>query len=448
MINNEYDASFRSVKFLYDRAVTVLKEEFGLDNFFCPDLSEVDFEKLNFEDDVNVLLFGSFVRSFFELNNWPIRSFKIWVLSSCVKDFLVKEFLIDSESISVIPRDKILEGAEPREIDWSQPLEFVYAGRLNDAKNIQSVIYTVHHLQHHLDKKVSLTLIGESDNQEKVYVEYKKRLNFKEEIDSLINKLDWKEKPKTLPFQEQDKWLEGDFNNPVYITLSTNLFEDYGVSVQQALGKGWPVIASAWGGHLDIKQNFYRIPFSYLTSFKESQDRGEMVASLLLDLDSRPGQFSSDFFLPKSIKGDDFRDLVRTKTLSLGNSAFSLMRSEWNELFFSKEGIQFINRYRASFREKDLPCYDVIVISDYYNSEGQFPEVESFVSNAASGCVAQQRGLLIFSHIELCSRDVWEDIVKAERIHLGIKDFKRKLASSYARICEIFEAKDIVVLDE
>ncbi|EQC50899.1 glycosyltransferase [Bacteriovorax sp. DB6_IX] len=447
MINNEYDSSFRSVKFLYKRVTDILENQFQLDNFFCPDLGEVSFEDLNVERTVNILMFGSFVRSFFELGHWPFKSIRIWVLSHSVKGFLINEFGLDDKSISVIPRNLILDGIDSPDIDWKENLELIYAGRLNEAKNIECLIHTVHSLQMKYDLNVKLTLLGDFDPQEKVYVEYKKRAQFKVEVISLIESLSWKQAPRILPFIEQDEWTKKEYVNPVFISLSTNIFEDYGVSVQQALNEGWPVIVSGWGGHLDITQDHYQVPYSLITAFDESAYRGEQIASYLLEAKKIRHIIDREFYLADTVEMIEINKMKHRAVKRYGAAAFSIMRSEWNELFFSKEGIQFIERYRKSFTQKEALCHDVLIVSDYYNNKDLFPDVLAFLDGAIQKSIEEKKGLLIFSYIELCSKEVWEKIMKSQRVYLGIRDVKNKLNTSYNKLCELFEEKDIVVLD-
>lgn len=447
MINSEYDTSYRSIQFLYQKVTKVLKEEFNQGNIFCPDLSEVDLETLDLNKCVNVLLLGSFVRSMFEMNNWPFKTVRLWVLSSAVKKFLVEEFNLEPQDVAVIPRDKILKGEDVSPVNWNHDLEFVYAGRLNEAKNIEALIHTVHSLQKDFGKNISLTLIGESDDQEKIHVEFKERKSFSNIIDDLINSLDWHQKPKIMPFQDQEDWVNGNFQNPVYISLSTNIFEDFGVSAQQALNKGWPIICSGWGGHLDIQQEYIQVPFSFLTSFKESKERGKLLASYFLNF--KPSQFAAelDFFFPSEISMERLRSLIHETVIKNGTASFCLFRSEWNNLWLSKLGIQFFNRYRSAFRSPEEYKSNVLIVSDYYNFRGQFLDEEKFVTRAFDDSASRQSGVIVYSYIELASKRAWEDILKAETIYIGIPDFKEKLSSSYQRICDLFEEKDIVTLD-
>jgi len=448
MINNEYDSSFRSVKFLYERATKVLFDNYSLSNFFCPDLGEVDFQKLNLDDTVEVILFGSFFRSLMESGNWPFSKFRLWVISSCVKSFIVKELNVDESSISVIPRESILLTKSSKQIDWNKSLTFVYAGRLNEAKNIEAIIALVNVLQNEYRKDIGLNLIGEVDNQEKIYVEYKKSSNYQEKLLSFIDSFNWTKRPELIDFLPQDKWVQQEIDNPVFISLSTNFFEDYGVSAQQALKKGWPVILSAWGGHLDVIQEHISIPSSMLTQFKESKLRARQVANYLLSDNVElysAGPLSLE--IPRVSTASDFAEKRLSKIVSYNQACFCAMRTEWNELFFSKEGIQLINRYREAFTKKEAVCHDVLIVSDYYNSSEEFEDVSAFIEEAFSAALKENKGILIYSYIELCSKEVWGNIMQSQRVYLGIRDVKEKLSSSYDKLSQLFDDKDIVVLD-
>jgi hypothetical protein len=370
------------------------------------------------------------------------------VISSCVKSFIVKEFNFDESSISVIPRESILLSKSSKQIDWNKNLTFVYAGRLNEAKNIEAVVALVNVLQSEYGKDIGLNLIGEVDNQEKIFVEYKKSSNYQESLNSFIDSFNWTKRPELIDFLPQDKWVQQEIDNPVFISLSTNFFEDYGVSAQQALEKGWSVILSAWGGHLDVTQEHVSIPSSMLPQFKESKLRARQIASYLLS-DKVQGYSAEPMSLeiPRVSTTSELAEKRLSKIVSYNQACFCAMRTEWNELFFSKEGIQLINRYRKAFTKKEAVCHDVLIVSDYYNSSEEFEDVSAFIEEAFSAALKENKGILIYSYIELCSKEVWGNIMQSQRVYLGIRDVKEKLSSSYDKLSQLFDDKDIVVLD-
>lgn len=80
-----------------------------------------------------------------------------------------------------------------------------------------------------------------------------------------MNELPWTKPPQYLGDFPEKQWLCGAYENPVAISLSTYLMEDFGVSLAQAQQAGWPCIVSDWGGHADIKgRNIIRVPSQFL----------------------------------------------------------------------------------------------------------------------------------------------------------------------------------------
>ncbi|MDC1175386.1 glycosyltransferase [Bacteriovoracaceae bacterium] len=448
LINNYYDFSFRSIDFLFTRIKVVLSEKFGCKNFFCPDSCEVNFGLLEPNDVVDVILLGSFLGSFFESGNWPFERMRFWVLSEKVKQIICNEFGLDEKRVSVIPRDVILEAKNNTDkIDWENGVSLVYSGRLNRAKNIDLLLYTVNSLQKDFNKNVDLSIIGEFDQQEKVYVEFKDSSeSYEKQCVEIINKLDWNIRPTITPFKERDNWtnIKSKYQT-VLISLSTNMFEDYGVSVQQGLNAGWAVIVSSWGGHLDIRKNVTFIPYDYLTQFNEAKLRGRHLAKFLLNSTTFcNGESDNEIIKPKETISKYLREKRLSAVLHLNKIPFLSARREWNEMFFYREGISLISRYKDAFSSCS-DKYVVVIVDDFYNASDT--KKINYLRKIFEEAIENGEGVILFSFIEIAEKENWMKLLTSRKVYIAIDKFNIKLENLYQAILNCLSKDNIELID-
>lgn len=203
-------------------------------------------------DCLDVVLFGGFLRRFLESGNWPATNYRFWVLSEAVKNVMAGLLGIPEDSVTVIPRH-LLFPFNPATRPFppaEEAFDLVFAGRISAVKNIDMVVRTVHFLQKEQNVPARLVSIGSFDDEYHEDHGRKNHSGFEAAIRTLAAELEWNLPPLFLPQMGPEDWLKHEaLNNPVFLTLSTFIFEDFGVSLAQAQSAGWPAIATHWGGH-------------------------------------------------------------------------------------------------------------------------------------------------------------------------------------------------------
>jgi glycosyltransferase involved in cell wall biosynthesis len=201
-----------------------------------------------------MVLFGGFLRRFFESGNWTAQSYRFWVPAATTREILCRQLGIPAKCIGLIPRYELFSAMAP-----ARPLphpsdvwNFVYAGRLSPTKNIRTLLHFVSQLQT-LGLNCDLHLMGDFDCLTHPDRGRFESLDYEAEIHSLSKRLSWTSPPVFHPKTGHDLWFRTKLRDPVFLSLSTFLCEDYGVAVAQAQAQGWPCVISDWGGHRDVQ---------------------------------------------------------------------------------------------------------------------------------------------------------------------------------------------------
>ncbi|MCY4524402.1 MAG: glycosyltransferase, partial [Halobacteriovoraceae bacterium] len=218
-------------------------------------------------EPIDVILLGRALFMLLTSGNWPVRKYRLWCLSERFKKLIIHFLKLPENSISVIPRTELFPvSKKPRKLSLNdQEWSFIFAGRISTSKNIKLLLAFISLLQKNMDKKINLFLLGSFDNIPFVYNGEKKRRNYKEEILKFIDNLIWKNPPKIIENLNSQNWFNIECKNPVFISLSTSPFEDFGVSLSQAYSLGWPCVLSDWGGHGGMTGNsIIKIPMNLI----------------------------------------------------------------------------------------------------------------------------------------------------------------------------------------
>lgn len=426
MIGEEFDSAFESIIFLQKLVGDYLQSTYGYSNLFFPDAYSDSFENVNCEEIVDVILLGSFARSFLESGNLPFKKIRFWCVSQSVKNALVSIFKISSENIGLISREQLLENQPvKKEINPTQLVNFVYAGRLCPAKNIELLIETVHALENNYKKEIQLHLIGDFDHQEKIYVKSVADHNYEESLKRLISQMSWKNIPIIYKKAPQAEWMTKFEDNQVFVSLTTNVFEDFGVSVFQVQKLGWPCILSDWGGHKDVaSSNTLKIPYSYLSQMKEDKYKASILSKFINEK-----FYNNDFAnkvikvnveQPKSLAMSEF-DLIRKSfMLEYGPQINLVLREKWNELILTKNGIKFYCQYRSFFVGDQESDYDVAIVSDYFNDQNLGLKVQKYLEKLSEDNI----GVVFISFLEVSQKPTWKLLLNARKIHYLIENDK------------------------
>jgi hypothetical protein len=376
-INGNQDKCQTSIDYLKSK----IRNHFGPEEqlFFPDDLTEY---KNNYDANevVNIFLFGSFHRSLMESWSWKFEKIRLFVLCESVKKCLVELWQIPSASICVFPRTLLDAHSTSNFVRPNlNKASLFYAGRINEDKNIPLLLSTTYYLQKNYDLNLGLHLIGPQDNTPKLICgEVADKSCF--DISHYLSQYDWKIDPVVFPEVGPGQWVNyAPKENPIFISLSTSMFEDFGVSVSQAKAENWPMILSDWGGHREVSGvSCLKVPYHYLCQSKEYDLKGKMLASYLIENQFNFIDDKKEILSPPEVMEQTKLNHCVAKTFdNFGPELFCLSRNNWPEFFQTHRGIKFVSEHRASFMS-ELKHYDVLITNDFYNNEKTNKRINSY----------------------------------------------------------------------
>ena len=254
---------FRSGSLLKDRLRLFFKDQ----PWCYYDPIDPDFQKEwragGTQETLNCVLIGHAVRRFRESMAWPEGRYKIWVLSEANRRTLYEVFQIPISSVGLVPRYKLFPIQKSlRELSIGVPTDFVFGGRFASAKGILHLVELTSLLQTRYDLPIHLKLCGRYSQM----IPHNRPLripktDYRKQVESFIQQLPWQVRPDFDFESGPEEWIQQNFENPVFISLSQHTHEDFGVSLAQAQSLGWPTILSSWGAHFDaVLPNTFLLP--------------------------------------------------------------------------------------------------------------------------------------------------------------------------------------------
>lgn len=419
-----WDHCHTSMSILKERVESFFEThpELGSQARFYPDIVD---PKQNSEGAYNesevldVIHFGDSVKKFFHSGLYTKSKIRFWCLSSVFKK--INDDLYGKDIFNVIDREELFPVTTAK-LPSEKPWDLVFAGRLSRQKNILGLIHTVYHLQK-LGRPCVLHLFGDFDQQ---FHEHFGRYQFNDyetEVRALIEELDWVFKPIIHGHVSEGNWLDHDFDNPVFITLSNNFCEDFGVAVAEAGERGWPVILSDFGAHKDvISQAQIRVPVGFIPSSHFQKNICVELSKLCATniINSSFGEFkkSNPQRQVTSIELSEVDNARRKLIEKVGPSVHLLMRERLDDFAETSAGRIFI-RMILDALEGDLQNIVLIVNSEESVSE---QDLKSF-----------------FSHYNEDSR-----LVLIEKDHLKLKDSTNLLL----RASKIYSLSSLSIQEE
>lgn len=292
---------------------------------------------------VEIVFTGSFLLRLIELPYWRFDQVRIWTFSSVMKQILAEYLDIDPNKVGLIPH---LENS-PHQLNLSKA-ELLYVGRLNWTKNIEALLYLTSYLQQHYSKDITLNLVGTSDDLPDESLGRVEAQAFSDELPKIINSLSWVTPPLLSGYhQDWDKFIN---EKSHFISLSTSMYEDFGVSANVA-GKSVPCLLSSWGGHWDQKGSYLLSSELIFHSFEPmwiKKRKTQLLAQELIQ-----GHFKSSPQTHITIPGTiSFKEVVK------GASAFIerylpdillLLREDLDTFADTEKGKSLFYSYRHKF---------------------------------------------------------------------------------------------------
>ncbi|MES2965544.1 MAG: glycosyltransferase [Bdellovibrionota bacterium] len=373
----------------------------------------VGMPKVKSGDIVDVVFFGGFVRRFLESGNWLDGRYRLWCLTGSVRDVMSKVLGIPVDAIGVIPREDL--APEPKRSAVfprrGEKVTFVFGGRLSATKNLELLVRTVSRMQTELRLDVALVLSGNFDDRNHPDRGIRVGENYALKLTELIAKLSWTESPKLVHGLKPAEWIaKSNVVNPVYVNLSTYVYEDFDVSLAQAREAGWPAIVSDWGGHRDLRSDascVLKIPPAMLGHSHEPETLTDLRArSLAIHLShaifDRPSKKTvvaakaaartkpREFEIPRVSTSAELDSFRRKFIEKVGPSVITLVRHGLDGFSYEAPSEKFFSAYRACFAAPFHGEVTAVLVGDFQESKNpaveQIPRVcEGIVEERATG---------------------------------------------------------------
>ncbi|MCF8060797.1 MAG: glycosyltransferase [Bacteriovoracaceae bacterium] len=363
-----WDHCNTSMGYLWEKieAYFIRHPEFNSLQRFYSDFHKGFSTKIDYKLPLDVITFGDTFKKMFESGLYANPEVRFWNIGRSFKN-MQDDLFFKEESVNLIPRYELFDRLKASAHRLSEPMDLIYAGRISAQKNIEGLLLTVFSLQKR-GVPCRLHLFGAFDNQVHEHRGRFKSVDYQQKIEDLINDLSWADEPILYGLVDSKEWAKKSYQNPTFISLSTNFQEDFGVAVAQAQEEGWPIIVSDFGGHKDIlSEAMIKIPAGLCPQshwpVSLCKELAEKTADYILK-----EEFSSfeveqkecaSLFIGKSLAELDHlrRELVK----SIGPSAHLVMRDNLNEFADTPCGSLLI--YRA-LDYLEGPAKDILLISE------------------------------------------------------------------------------------
>lgn len=363
------------------------------------------------DEVIDVIFFGGFIRRFLESGNWLEGRYRFWCLTGSVQAVMSKLLGIPADAIGIIPRREI--APEPRRSTSlpmpGEPITFVFGGRLSATKNLELLVRTVSRLQKQHGLDVSLVLSGDFDDRNHPDRGIWEGQSYERALRDVIAKLPWTRKPRFKHGLEPHEWTKEKYVNPVYINLSTYVYEDFDVSLAQARAEGWPAVISDWGGHRDVPpkpRHVVKVPPAMLGHSHEipalTDLRARSLAAFLEHaLYAKSGAANSSpvservdvqatIEAPRILPSREIDSHRRAFIARTGPSAITLYRRGLDGFSYEEPAEKFFAAYRACFAAPHDGEATAVLVNDLHASKdpaiARIPKVcENIVKERAMG---------------------------------------------------------------
>lgn len=307
-------------------------------------------------EQVEVVLTGSFFIRMLEAKLWPFKNIRLWTFSPRIRSFLMDAYKFKPEEIGVIGRFHSLK--EVSAPDFRQTVNLVYAGRLSLTKNITTLLRLTSLLQTHFKREVTLDIFGDTDNFPDESIGRYSDFSMDAEINELIQKLPWIYKPVFHGRVPQYQWLNINRPSPVFISLSSSMYEDFGTAAEIAAHEGWPSILSNWGGHGSASHTLL-VPMHLVARTHESellQNYKTFALATRLAMNSLPfigNHFEPGLIATQTLEKSSLHHSIDEFIKKWGPEVLLSFREKMSTFADSPKGIELFKKYHEFFAPED-----------------------------------------------------------------------------------------------
>ena len=368
MRNASQDPCYRSISFLKELCIQSCSDH-QLQNPIFADDDSFFFQKHKEYNDI--FLFGDFQNKILKSFSWTGKKYRFWVLSHSVKQIMIKIFNIPSEFINIVPIQK-----SRSKKNTNLYSKFIYAGRIIEEKNISLLIKVIHELKKNIPH-IHLVIKGSFSKETmngKTQVDYKKR------IKKLVKDLNLEDSVSFSPFSNDHNWQEKYLTDYNFISLSTAIYEDFGVSAYHFLKSNGKIILSNWNGHKEFRGNgIIKIEMNnelFKNDLVESLNAQYIAKQILNHNDISEKTVSNSIeksYIYKTKLDEKIYKLYEKYTPEI----YFLLEKKDYEFYFSHQGRKFYNKIISilgnpvkqiiSFEEKKLIENSFLTASSYFS---------------------------------------------------------------------------------
>ena len=275
--------------------------------------------------------------------------------------------------------------------------------------------------------------------------------SYQDKIDEIINRLDWVMKPIFIQEMGTEEWLEIEIHNPILITLSNFISEDFGVSAAQALSKGWNCILSDWGGHKDVPNSAsIKVPNQYLydnsgfTHLLEARTKlaAEFIHSQLANSQVKNETQIKEPAIQKNYLELSTIDRLRREFIINNGGATSLylLRGQMNKFKAQECGEKFFTELTKILSQQELVKPNTIVITD--DLSGTIPGTKDIYLNILKNQIAEKKEV---EFIQL-NKAMWKtNLLKVREANEIIIGFWTPKLTSYIKLIRELKKRDCII---
>lgn len=395
----EIEQSHRSINILESKTVEYLKNLNNSYDIYFPDTNT--FVRNEQSSRTNVVFMGGFLKRLFEIQNWYFSEIVIWVLCQSSKRFFVEVLGFDAESINIIPRSAFQSknNSDSRILNQNEPIHLIYSGRFSQQKNFDILLAVYKEIQNSNDLNIKLICIGGYDNSYHEDLGEYNFFDFKKLCENYIESFTWKNAPHFIDWLPADQWTQAVPKNSLFISLSTYICEDFGLSVLQAQEEGLQCILTDWGGHSDALNNeVLLINPAQLPTIYDHEDMRNIkiknVANKILDNLPKISNSKIDSTLQlnenNKIPVENYKKLISELQKELWPDNLLVQKYGLPRFAESSKGIQFFQKFFNVYSGRNFSCDEVYFVNDL-NSNSQISSVclnniSEFKKNRAVSC--------------------------------------------------------------